>query len=190
MKKAVCMCLVIVMALVALVGCSKAETETAAQSGKVVVNFEGVVTAVDGEKITLENGKIVLVSSDTVFSGDPDTGHGVSEEILVGNFIQGYTKDDPDADQISAHKLYCNEPARSGGKMVVNFEGKVTAVAGNRVTLENGQVVLIDEATVFSIASGVVEHVILSEGYQIQGHTGDNPAAQEISASRIHIIEY
>ena len=30
------------------------------------------------------------------------------EEIAVGNFIQGYTKDNPDANQVSADKIYCN----------------------------------------------------------------------------------
>lgn len=191
MNKIACICLAALMALSALTGCTPKSTNVdSAQNSKVVINFEGTVTAVNEEEITLENGKIIVISSDTVFAGDPDTNNAVSEEIAVGNFIQGYTKDDPDADRLSAGKIYCNAPQRTGGKLVINFEGVVATVDGNRITLENGQVVLIAEDTVFSIASGVVEDAILAEGYSIQGYTADDPAASEIHASRIHIIEY
>ena len=113
MKKIVCICAVTLITLFALIGCTstdKGSSNTTAEvpTSKVVINFEGKVTAIDGEKITLENGKIIVISSDTVFAGDPDTGNTVSEEITVGNFIQGYTKDEPDVDQVSADKIYCN----------------------------------------------------------------------------------
>ena len=175
MKKLVCICMAALMTLSTMVGCSPADTTSAdnagsAPTGKVGVNFEGTVTAVNGDEVTLESGKIIVITSDT------------------GNFIQGYTEDDPDSERVSADKIYCNVAARIGGKLVINFEGKVAAVEDDRMTLENGQVVLISDDTVFSIASGVVEHIILSEGYNIQGYTEDDAAASEITASRIHII--
>lgn len=190
-KKIVCTCLIAFMSLAVLTGCSTdempaSEIVSEAPTGKVVVNFEGVVTAVNGDEVTLENGKIVVISSDTVFAGDTDIGNGVSEEILVGNFIQGYTKDNTENEKVSAGKIYCNAAAQpGGGKLVINFEGKVASVEENSVTLENGQVILITDDTVFSIPSGVVENVILSEGYRIQGYAED-----ETAASRIHIMGY
>lgn len=195
MKKMACICMVALMALSTLVGCSTAGTASSdnaggAPAGKVVVNFEGTVTEISGDEVTLENGKIVVISSNTVFAGDPDTNNAVSKEIVVGNFIQGYTEDDPDAEKVSAGKIYCNAAVRTGGKLVINFEGKVAAVEDDRITLDNGQTILISSDTVFSIASGVVENVIVSKGYNIQGYTEDDPTAPEITASRIHIIAY
>lgn len=64
--------------------------------------------------------------------GDPDTNNAVSKEIVVGNFIQGYTKDDPGSKRVSADKIYCDAAVRSGGKIVVNFDEKVAAVEGDR----------------------------------------------------------
>lgn len=195
MKKLVCICMVTLMTLSALVGCVSKGTESSDNAGslstnKVVVNFEGTVTAINGDEVTLENGKIVVISSETIFAGDPDTNNTVSTEISVGNFIQGYTEDDPDSEHVSADKIYCNAAVRTGDKLVINFEGEVAAVEDDRVTLENGQVILISDDTVYSIASGVVENMILSVGYHIQGHTEDNPTAPEVTASRIHVIAY
>lgn len=195
MKKLICICTAALMALSALTGCSnestaRSDNTAGISAGKVAVNFEGTVTAINGDEVTLDNGKIVVISSDTVFAGDPDTDNAVSREMIVGNFIQGYTKDDPDSGQISADKIYCNAAARTGGKTAINFEGKVAAAEDGRITLENGQVVLISDDTVFSIASGVVEHIFLSVGYHIQGYTEDDPTASEITASRIHIIAF
>ena len=187
MKKIVSLCLAAMMAFGLLTACGNntASAPNDGATGKVVVNIEGTVTAVNGNEITLDGGKIVVISSDTVFAGDPDTNNAVSEEIVVGNFIQGYTADDPDAEKVSAGKIYCNSAVRTGGKLVINFEGKVAAVDGDRITLENGQVILISDDTVFSIASGVVENAILSEGYSIQGYAEDG-----VPASRVHIIAY
>lgn len=195
MKKLVCICMAALMTLFTLVGCSTEGTVSSGNAGgtstsKVVVNFEGTVTAINGDEITLEIGKIIVISSDTIFAGDPDTNNAVSEEIIVGNFIQGYTDDDPDSEQVSADKIYCNTAVRTGGKLVINFEGKVAAIEDDHITLDNGQVILITDDTVFSIASGIVENAILSEGYHIQGHTEDDPTASEVTASRIHIIAY
>lgn len=192
MKKFVYVCMATLMALSVLVGCAAAGTASSdgAPTGKVVVNFEGTVTKVNGEEVTLDNGKIVVISAETVFAGDPDTNTAVSEEMIVGNFIQGYTADDPDSQRISASKIYCNAAVRTGGKLVINFEGKVAAVEDDRITLESGQVIVVSDDTVFSIASGVVENAIVSEGYSIQGYTGNDPAASEVTASRIHIVAY
>lgn len=78
----------------------------------------------------------------------------------------------------------------AGSKLVINFDGKVAAVEDDRITLDNGQVIIITNDTVFSIANGIVENAILSVGYNIQGYTKDDPTASEVTASRIHIIAY
>lgn len=185
MKKIVSLCLAALMMFGVMTACGSnaAANQEERTTGKVVVNIEGTVAAVNGDEVTLEGGKVVIISDDTVFAGDPDTGNAVSEEILVGNFIQGYTADDPDAEKVSAGKIYCNSFVRTGGKIVVNFEGTVAAVEGDRVALEDGQEILISDETVFSIASGVVEGAVLSEGDAIQGHAGEDGCA-----TRVHII--
>lgn len=193
MKKLLAMCLASVMLFAALTACgSNASTPPdGGTTGKVVVNIEGTVTAVNGSEFTLDSGKVVVISADTVFAGDRDTNNAVSEDIAVGNFIQGYTKGDPDAERVSADKIYCNTAVQpGGGKLAVNFEGTVASVEESRITLENGQVILVTGDTVFSIASGVVENIILLEGDHIQGCTNDDPAASEITASRIHFIAF
>lgn len=151
-------------------------------AGKVVVNIEGTVIAADGNEITLDSGRIVVISDDTVFAGDPDTDNAVSEDIAIGNFIQGYTEDDPEAEKVSAETIYCNSVVCSGGKLVINFEGSIASVEDDRITLDNGQELLVSEDTVFSVASGVVDNVVLYEGCAVQGY------AEEAFASRIHII--
>ena len=193
MKKLLAVCLAAVMVFGTLTACGSnaSVTPDGGTTGKVVVNIEGTVTEVNGNEFTLDSGKIVVISADTVFAGDRDTNNAVSEDIAVGNFVQGYTKDDPDAERVAADKIYCNTAVQpGGGKLAVNFEGTVASVEETRITLENGQVILVTDDTVFSIASGVVENIILSEGDHIQGHTSDDPAASEITASRIHFIAF
>ena len=193
MKKLLAMCLASVMLFAALTACGSnaSVAPDGGTTGKVVVNIEGTVTAVNGSEFTLDSGKVVVISADTVFAGDRDTNNAVSEDIAVGNFVQGYTKGDPDAERVSADKIYCNTAVRpGGGKLAVNFDGTVASVEESRITLENGQVILVTGDTVFSIASGVVENIILSEGDHIQGCTNDDPAASEITASRIHFIAF
>ena len=193
MKKLLAMCLASVMLFAALTACGSnaSVAPDGGTTGKVVVNIEGTVTAVNGSEFTLDSGKVVVISADTVFAGDRDTNNAVSEDIAVGNFVQGYTKGDPDAERVSADKIYCNTAVQpGGGKLAVNFEGTVASVEETQITLENGQVILVTDDTVFSIASGVVENIILSEGDHIQGHTSNDPAASEITASRIHFIAF
>ena len=83
---------------------------------KPVINFEGVVTAVDGDRITLKDGKIILITDDTAFGGDLDTNNVVSDNIRVGNFIQGYTEDDTDAEEVTANRIWTNETPTITGK--------------------------------------------------------------------------
>lgn len=118
MKKLMGICLTALLMLWIFAGCSTADTTdvpstAGATKGKVVINFEGTVTSVNGEEVTLENGKVIIVTSDTVFAGDPDTNNAVSQEIAAGNFIQGYTAEDPDGDRLTAAKIYCNTAAQS-----------------------------------------------------------------------------
>lgn len=191
MKKVVTMCLAAMMALAMLIGCGNAApTEPDVKpTGKVVVNIEGTVTAVNGGEITLEGGKVVVISEDTVFAGDPDTNNQVSDQINVGNFIQGYTSDDLSLDKVNAAKIYANRaPQRTGGKIVIDFEGTISAVDGDRITLDNGKVVLVDANTVYTDVNGTAENPALAVGAYIQGNTDDDPAAAEVTAKRIHIV--
>ncbi|MBQ7874591.1 MAG: hypothetical protein IJ306_05470 [Oscillospiraceae bacterium] len=183
MKKIICIFMAVMMVMFALMGCSANQNPAkAATTGKVVINFEGTVAAVDGNEITLESGKVIVISENTVFGGDVDTNVAVSEEIDVGNFIQGYTEDDPEADRITAAKVYCNAKVNPAvGKLVINFEGKIVSISGNEITLDSGKTITVTEATVYSVAGGSVENIVLCEGYTVQGYA-------EGTASRIHII--
>lgn len=191
MKKIVTMCLAAMMALSLLIGCGNAalpELDTKS-SGKVVVNIEGTVTAVNGNEITLDSGKVIIISESTVFAGDPDTNNQVSSDIRVGSFIQGYTSDDPAQTKVNAAKIHANiAPQRTGGKIVIDFEGTISAIDGNRITLDNGKVVLVNADTVYTDASGTAENPGLAVGAYIQGNTDDDSSAAEVTAKRIHIL--
>ena len=130
MKKAITVGLVFALALAALAGCGVNQEEESHRSGgegytggpawgkpaqKVVVNFEGIVSSVEDGTITLEDGTVVLLTDDTAFGGDPDTGNTVSEDIQPGNFIQGYTEVQPGAGPLPAENIWANLP-QSGGE--------------------------------------------------------------------------
>ena len=130
MKKAITVGLVFALALAALAGGGVNQEEESHRSGgegytggpawgkpaqKVVVNFEGIVSSVEDGTITLEDGTVVLLTDDTAFGGDPDTGNTVSEDIQPGNFIQGYTEDQPGAGPLTAENIWANLP-QSGGE--------------------------------------------------------------------------
>ena len=83
---------------------------------KPVINFEGIVTAVDGNRITLKDGKVILITDDTAFGGDLDTNNVVSDNIRVGNFIQGYTEGDTNAGEVTANRIWTNETPTISGK--------------------------------------------------------------------------
>lgn len=151
---------------------------------KPVINFEGIVVAVEGDNVTLKDGTIVLITEDTVFAGDPDTGNTISADILVGNFIQGYTEGDTDAEKIVASKIWTNEGCTGGGKGVVNFEGRVTKVEQYSVTLDNGKIVKIGKDTTITSSDGNSAEIV--EGDYIQGYA-ENAENSEIDAKYILI---
>ena len=164
------------------------ETPAAAAAGKVIVNFEGTVSEVNGNVITLGSGRTVVITEDTVFGregGDP-----VSSDIAVGNFIQGFTQDDPDADQVIAANVWVNLVMQesSGGKILINYEGTIVEVNGDAVTLDNGKIVKVTADTIYSAAGGILSDVVLHEGLFVQGYTEDDPDAAEITAVRMHIV--
>lgn len=135
---------------------------------KPVINFEGVVTAVDGGRITLEDGKVILITDDTAFGGDPDTNNVVSDNIQVGNFIQGYTENDPDAEEVTASRIWTNEAPTVSGKRVINFEGRVVEAEENSVTLDNGKNIRIADDTIITFPDG--RPAKITEGDYIQGY--------------------
>ena len=77
-------------------------------SMKPVINFEGVVTAVENQRITLDSGKVIIITEETAFGGDLDTNNAVSTEILVGNYIQGYTADNAEGAELTANNIWTN----------------------------------------------------------------------------------
>lgn len=80
------------MVMLAMVpGCSASENgtttaqtmeTTSAVSFKPVINFEGTVSGVQDDLVTLEDGTKIRITKDTQFAGDPDTNNSVSSEIL------------------------------------------------------------------------------------------------------------
>ena len=150
---------------------------------KPVVNFEGVVTAVDDDTITLSDGKIVIITDETIFASNPDSDAAVSEDIAVGNYIQGYTADDADADEMVASNIWTNDSPTTRGKLAVNFEGRVSSVENGKVTLEDGTVVLTDDAEISAPDGSAAE---IAVGDYIQGYAED-PDAAELGASSILI---
>jgi hypothetical protein len=115
LKKIICTYMVALFTFSALTGCSTStphatnnSSNEATIASKVLINLEGTVKSISGDEITLEDGKVVIISKDTVFGGDPDTNNEVSNEIAVGNFIQGYTDDAPDADKVTAAAIFYN----------------------------------------------------------------------------------
>ena len=111
-KKIFAMSLAAVLALSLLVGCTgkqqndtpssnSSNTEVTTSAGeytggpawgkpvsKMAVNFEGRVAAVEEDKVTLENGTIVLTDGTEISAPD-----GSAAEIAVGDYIQGYAED-------------------------------------------------------------------------------------------------
>ena len=187
------------LAIVAVLGIGMMQSETATPNNegnvssanipvgnlKPVINFEGVVTAVEGGNVTLEDGTIVIITDETKFMGDPDTGSVVSEDIMAGNFIQGYTEDDANAEEITASKIWTNEGRTgSGGKRVINFEGRVTKVEQYSVTLDTGKTVKITEDTAVTTPDGNSGKI--NEGDYIQGYA-ENAESSEIDARYILI---
>ena len=57
-------------------------------TGKRVINFEGRVVETGQDSVSLDNGKTVRITEDTVVTA-PD---GSSAEIAVGDYVQGYAE--------------------------------------------------------------------------------------------------
>ena len=176
------------LALVAVLGVGMLQSNTPTNEEptigmKPVINFEGVVTAVDDNSVTLKDGKIILITENTKFMSDPDTDNVVSEDILVGNFIQGYTEDDTTAAEITASKIWTNEGRTAGGgKRVINFEGRVAKVEQGSVILDNGKIVKLAEDTTVTHPDGSSAEI--AEGDYIQGYA-ENAENSEIIAKYI-----
>ena len=151
---------------------------------KPVINFEGVVTAVDGDRITLKDGKVILITDDTAFGGDPDTNNAVSDNIQVGNFIQGYTEGDADAEEVTANRIWTNEAPTISGKRVINFEGRVVEVEENSVTLDSGKAIMIADDTIITFPDG--SSAKITEGDYIQGYA-ENAENSKVDATYILI---
>lgn len=192
MKEQILRGLAALLALLMTAGCGNAPMEPTpgpggeGASGKPVINFEGVVTEAGEESVTLKDGTVVLITGDTAFAGDEGMGTAVSRDILVGNFIQGYTEDDATEGTITADTIWTNQaPAGSkGGKRAVNFEGRVTQTAEGSVTLDSGKVVYMGADTVVEAARGMAAE--LAVGSYIQGYAKD-AAGDEFQADYILI---
>ncbi len=72
-------------------------SEVPESTGKMSVNFEGRVTAVEDNQVTLDSGKIVLISDTTSVAAYD----GSTTTVAVGDYIQGYATD-PDSDTLEA----------------------------------------------------------------------------------------
>ena len=73
--------------------------------------------------------------------------------------------------------------APAGGKLAVNFEGRVSAVEDGKVTLEDGRIVRTDDAYIYAPDGSAAA---IAVGDYIQGHA-DDPGAAELNATAILI---
>lgn len=106
MKKAVSMCVVALIAFCMLTGCGNSNTTKPdeATTGKLVINFEGMVSDVEESCITLDNGQNVIFDEETIFT---DVNGTVENPALtVGDYIQGYTENDPSDAEITAKRIH------------------------------------------------------------------------------------
>ncbi len=175
-----------ILVMAPLSGCAEKETNGSnadAASQKPVISFEGVVTTVEDDSITLDNGKVIMITDQTEFTSDPDSGNTISSEISIGNYIQGYTEDNTDLDVITANKIWTNT-APVGEKIAMNFEGRVSAVENEKVVLENGKIIIITSETVITTPDGSFSEV--AAGDYIQGYAED-PTGNEILANYVLI---
>lgn len=184
MKKLISLGILSALALSLLAGCSAQAQQpdrTDTTNQKPVISFEGTVAAVKDGVVTLEDGAAVLITEDTVFGGDPDSDNAVSRDIQPGNFIQGYTPDDTKDSPVTAQRIWTNQP-QSGGKLRINFEGRVTQADGGLLTLDSGKAVRMGKETVVERFDGAPAEIAV--GDYIQGYAAD-PDAAELEALRI-----
>ncbi len=131
------------------------ETSELLPTAKIAINIEGIVTEVDGDKITLDNGQTVIITDETAFETQ-NIGETVpiDSEILVGNFIQGFTLDDETLDEVTALVINSNGILEMPtGSVIVNIEGIITEVSedGNSFLLDNGKWIEITKDTELGI---------------------------------------
>lgn len=149
----------------------------------IAINIEGVVTEIDGNKVTLDTGKVVIITEDTLFETQ-DIGEVVEIEniIEIGNYIQGFTSGDPEAEEVIADVINMNEKMQINSKIAINIEGLVVAVDENIITLDNGQKFIVNEETVFEtqvegdVDSPMTRAVndVFEVGNYVQGFTMDD----------------
>ena len=193
MKKHIAFCMLATLLTFSLLtGCAQKPTEDGSDeqaSTKPVISFEGVVTDVTDGVVTLENGQKIQITEDTAF-GDLDAQDAVSSDIRPGNYIQGYTADDADAEQVTAGNIWTNEAATDDEESLymlsVNFEGRVAAVKDGLVVLENGKEIRITADTAFGDPH--TQNEVSSDiqpGNYIQGYSSDALDDAQRTASHI-----
>lgn len=158
--------------------------------GDVQVNIEGVIEEIDGNRIKLDSGLWVVITDAKVFEDDPDCGtEEVNRELAVGNMIAGYTEDDTKKDEVTAYAIYTNTAMQINAKVVVNIEGKIVEVDGNRIKLDSGKWVVITENTIFEDDPDCGVEKVNDKfvvGNFIAGYTEDDPNADEVTAYQIY----
>lgn len=90
---------------------------------------------------------------------------------------------DDDANPPGGNVSINNNPS-GGGKLVVNFEGRVSEAEQGMITLENGKIVKITEDTNIFLPDGSAGQIAV--GDYIQGYA-ENPESDEIKAMSILI---
>ena len=194
MKKHIAFCMLATLLTFSLLtGCAQKPTGDGTDeqaSTKPVISFEGVVADVTDGVVTLENGQKIQITEDTAFGGDPDTQNEVSSDIQPGNYIQGYTADDADAEQVTAGNIWKNEAATDDEETLymldVNFEGRVAAVKDGLVVLEDGKEIRITADTAFGDPH--TQNEVSSDiqpGNYIQGYSAD--ALDDVQRTASHI---
>ena len=113
--------------------------------------------------------------------GDPDSGNAVSRDIQAGNFLQGYTPDNAKDGPVTAQRIWTNQP-QAGGKLRINFEGRVTQADGVLLTLDSGKAARMGKETVVEHFDGTPAEIAV--GDYIQGYAAD-PDAAELEALRV-----
>ncbi|MBO2945258.1 hypothetical protein JJQ72_14865 [Paenibacillus sp. F411] len=195
MKKLLVLALVGAMTLSTMAGCSQqtaesiGTSETGTVMGDIAINIEGVVSEIDGNRITLDSGKVVIINDDTAFE-TLNVGETVEidDEIKVGNYIQGFTSGDAEANEVTADVINTNEKMEISSKIAINIEGIVTEVDGNKITLDTGKEVIINNDTEFvteNVGNFIEVDRNIEVGNFIQGFTFGDAEANTVTADAI-----
>lgn len=196
MKKFIALAVVATMSLSMFIGCTKStdpknetKTEDTKPNAKIMVNLEGTVTEIDGDKIKLDD-QWVVIDDDTVFSDDPDNGSKpVSKDFQIGNFVQGYTEDS--GDLVKALAINVNRPGKISAKVAVNISGEITEIKDDGKMIKvDGLWVIITDDTDFSDDPDNGRQPVskdLKVGNRIAGFTMDDlEGATEVTAYAIY----